>query len=88
MKLIIAICRDDDATRVSDALVEKEYRVTRIATTGGFLKRGNSTLLIGVEAAEVGKVIETFRAALGPPAEPGRRRATVFVLEASGDEQV
>jgi uncharacterized protein YaaQ len=88
MKLIVAICHDEDAPKLSDALVSREYRVTRVATTGGFLKRGNTTLLIGVDAEYVEKVIETLRAALGPPPESGERRATVFVLDAARYEQV
>ena len=88
MKLIVAICRDDEASRLSDALVAGDFRVTRIASTGGFLKRGNTTLLVGVEAGEVERAIETLRATLGPAPEQGKRRATLFVLEASGYEQV
>ena len=42
MKLIVAICRDEDAPRLSDALVSGEFRVTRVASTGGFLKRGKA----------------------------------------------
>jgi uncharacterized protein YaaQ len=88
MKLIVAICRSEDAPRVSDALVAREFRVTRVATTGGFLKRGNTTLLVGVEAGEVDIVVEMLRKTLGPAPEPGQRRATVFVLDAAKYEQV
>lgn len=88
MKLIVAVCRDEDAPRVSDALVAREFRVTRVATTGGFLKRGNTTLLVGVEAGEVDSVLEMLRKTLGPSPEPGQRRATVFVLDAAEYEQV
>ncbi|HHE70793.1 MAG TPA: hypothetical protein ENL34_00740, partial [Chloroflexi bacterium] len=49
MKLVVAIVRDTDAMDVSDALVENDFRMTRVASTGGFLKRGLVTLLIGVE---------------------------------------
>ncbi len=88
MKLIVAICRDEDAPKLSDALVSHEYRVTRVATTGGFLKRGNTTLLIGVDADRVDKVIETLQATLSPRANSGGHRATVFVLDAARYEQV
>ena len=88
MKLIVAICRDEDASRLSDDLVAHEHRVTRVASTGGFLKRGNSTMLIGVDAGQVDAVIETLRSTLGPAAEAGQRRATVFVLDAARYEQV
>jgi len=49
MKMIITIVRDVDDSRVIDQLVVQGYRVTRLASTGGFLRRGNVTLLIGVE---------------------------------------
>jgi uncharacterized protein YaaQ len=88
MKLVVAICRDEDAGKLSDALVAQEYRVTRVASTGGFMKRGNTTMLIGVDPDQVEKVIETLRASLGPPAQGGERRATVFVLDAARYEQV
>jgi len=88
MKLVVAICRDEDAHRLSDALVAREFRVTRVATTGGFLKRGNTTLLTGVEADGVETVIETLRSALAQPTEPSRRRATIFVLDAAQYEQI
>ena len=49
MKLIIAIVQDEDASRLSNSLMTEGYRVTKLATTGGFLRSGNTTLLVGVE---------------------------------------
>lgn len=49
MKLIIAIIQDEDAQRLTDALMEAHFGVTKLATTGGFLRAGNTTLLSGVE---------------------------------------
>ena len=49
MKLIIAIVQDEDASRLISNLMSENYRVTKLATTGGFLRSGNTTLLIGVE---------------------------------------
>lgn len=57
MKLIIAIVQDDDAGDLVEALTELEFRVTKLATTGGFLKSGNTTLMIGVEDEKVDEVI-------------------------------
>lgn len=57
MKLVIAMVQDDDALDVVDAITEEGFRVTKLATTGGFLKSGNTTLLIGVEADKVDEVI-------------------------------
>ena len=49
MKLIVAIVQDEDAVRLVSALMEKGYGVTKLATTGGFLRAGNTTLIRGVE---------------------------------------
>lgn len=57
MKLIIAIVQDQDAISLIDDLTEKNYRVTKLASTGGFLKSGNTTLLMGVEEDYVNEVI-------------------------------
>ena len=49
MKLIIAIVQDEDASRLIGQLMNEGYGVTKLATTGGFLRAGNTTLLVGVE---------------------------------------
>ncbi|HIS02797.1 MAG TPA: cyclic-di-AMP receptor [Candidatus Pullichristensenella avicola] len=49
MKLIIAIVQDEDSARLIRSLMEAGYSVTKLATTGGFLRSGNTTLLAGVE---------------------------------------
>ncbi len=86
-KLIIAIVRDTDAGPVVDRLVTHDYRVTRVATTGGFLRRGNVTLLIGVKEQHVQTVIDILRDTCSPP-EPDQHRATIFVVDTSHFEQV
>ena len=53
MKLIIAIVQDQDAGGLIEELTDNKFRVTKLASTGGFLKAGNTTLLIGVEDDEV-----------------------------------
>lgn len=49
MKLIIAIVQDEDASRLIGQLMNEGLGVTKLATTGGFLRAGNTTLLVGVE---------------------------------------
>ncbi|MDO5144276.1 MAG: cyclic-di-AMP receptor [bacterium] len=49
MKLIIAIVQDEDASRLVSKLMNEGFGVTKLATTGGFLRAGNTTLLIGVD---------------------------------------
>lgn len=57
MKLILAIVSDDDCSEVSSSLTKEKFSVTRLATTGGFLKSGNSTLICGVDDDKVDTVI-------------------------------
>ncbi|MBU5427997.1 cyclic-di-AMP receptor [Tissierella pigra] len=58
MKLIICIVQDQDAGALIDDLTEQEYRVTKLSSTGGFLKSGNTTLLVGVEDEDVPPVLK------------------------------
>lgn len=57
MKLIICIVQDQDASALVDELTEKEHRVTKLSSTGGFLKAGNTTLLMGVEDEVVNEIL-------------------------------
>jgi uncharacterized protein YaaQ len=58
MKLIIAIVQDQDAPSLIEELMEKDFRVTKLASTGGFLKAGNTTLLSGVEDEKVDEALK------------------------------
>ena len=49
MKLIIAIVQDEDSSRLVNHLMNEGFGVTKLATTGGFLRAGNTTLLVGVD---------------------------------------
>lgn len=62
MKLILAVVEDDDAARLMDALIENDFSATKLASTGGFLLRGNTTLLVGVQDDRVKDVIEIVKA--------------------------
>jgi uncharacterized protein YaaQ len=81
MKLIIAIIRDVDNEPVSHALTSSNFRVTVIASTGGFLRRGSTTLLVGVDDEQLDQALETIRKNCAPPSEQGTKRATIFVLK-------
>lgn len=80
MKLMIVIVRDTDDENVIKELVQNGYRVTRMASTGGFLRRGNVTLMVGVENDQVDAVTELLRKTCCPP-EDSQHRATVFVAD-------
>jgi uncharacterized protein YaaQ len=87
MKLIVAIVRDPDADAVTSGLTSANLRVTRVASTGGLLRRGMTTLLIGLEADQVDAAIGTLRQAC-TPAAPGEKRATIFVIPVDHFEQI
>lgn len=57
MKLVLAIINDEDAFLIMDILREKGYSVTKLATTGGFLRSGNTTLICGTEDSKVPDIV-------------------------------
>ena len=62
MKLVLAIVSNDDSADVSRALNNNSFQVTKLATTGGFLSLGNTTLIVGCEDDDVEKVIDIIGA--------------------------
>jgi uncharacterized protein YaaQ len=58
MKMIIAILNADDASTVVQNLMKNGFSVTKLSTTGGFLRAGNVTVLIGVDNSKVQDVID------------------------------
>lgn len=58
MKLVMAIIHDEDAFQIIDLLSEKGYSVTKLASTGGFLRAGNTTLICGVAEERIPELIE------------------------------
>ena len=52
MKIIIGIVQNDDSRNLLNHLMEAGFRATVIATTGGFLREGNSTILIGTDRVD------------------------------------
>jgi uncharacterized protein YaaQ len=62
LKLVVIIASDSDADRLMKSLIERGFPATKISSTGGFLHRGNATILSGVEATEVDQVIGMVRA--------------------------
>src|SRR5215213_4826496 len=89
MTLAVAVVQNECADAVVDALLEDEFRATRVASTGGFLRRGNTTLMIGADEDQGDRVLDLIcchtrtgmapaedETAMTPPAA-----ATVFVLD-------
>jgi uncharacterized protein YaaQ len=62
MKLVVAIVQDKDSNRLSNALVQEGFRATKLASTGGFLRAGNTTFMVGTEDERVPEVLQVIRA--------------------------
>lgn len=61
MKLVIAVIQDKDAHKLLEALMQAGYRSTKLASTGGFLREGNTTLLVGATDDKVDDVVTIIR---------------------------
>ncbi len=57
MKLVIAVVHDRDRSKITEGLLRNGFKFTKIGSTGGFLREGNVTLLIGVEERDVDRVL-------------------------------
>ena len=88
MKLIIAILRDIDKDPVSTPLVASGFRVTLVSSTGGFLRRGSSTLMIGVDDEKLEEALQTIRTHLDPSGTSESKKATLFVLNVEHYAQI
>ena len=61
MKLVVAIVHNEDAGTLVDALLDRDYRATRLHSSGGFLKQSNATVILGVEDEQVEEVLGIVR---------------------------
>ena len=86
MKMIIIIVQDNDADTLTRAFTAENFRVTRVASTGGFMRSGVVTMLLGVEDPQVDGAIKVVRDAL--PSSGEKKRATLFVVPVQHFEQV
>lgn len=60
MKLVVAIVNDDDAPVIMDSLREEGFSITKLSSSGGFLRLGNTTLISGVEDENLQKFISVI----------------------------
>jgi len=61
MKMVLAIVNHDDAHAVVSALTQGGFQVTKLSTTGGLLRVGNDTLLIGVDDEKLDAVLDLIK---------------------------
>jgi uncharacterized protein YaaQ len=61
LKLVVAVVHNRDKNRVVEELVRQGFKFTVIGSTGGFLREGNTTFLVGVEDAAKDSLLDVFR---------------------------
>lgn len=61
MKLLICIVQDHDASNLMQDFIEHDFRVTKLSSTGGFLKSGNTTMIMGVKEERVEEALEVIK---------------------------
>jgi uncharacterized protein YaaQ len=88
MKLIFAILAAEAVDPVSKALVAAQFSVTQISSVGGFLRRGNTTLVVGVEEDNTQRALSVIREVCKPLSKAEGHAATIFVLNASQFVQI
>lgn len=58
MKLVIAIIQNHDSQALLSAFNKNNIRATKLSSVGGFLRKGNTTFLIGIEERRVDEVLQ------------------------------
>lgn len=88
MKMVIAILSDKNTRNVLDVLHQEGFTVSKIDSTGGLLRQGNSTLMIGAREEDVNHILELINLSCEPEINPIKKRATVMVLDVEHFEQL
>ncbi len=86
MKMIVAIIDDDKVENVSQTLIKENFRVTQLATTGGFLRGGATTLMVGIDDELVEKALQIIRDQI--PSDEDKKQATLYVLNVKSHDRV
>jgi uncharacterized protein YaaQ len=88
MKMIIAIIENHYSDAISRALLSQNFRITRLASTGGFLREGATTLMVGVEDEQLETALNIIRAQSPPSDDPTKIQATIYVLNVRNFKRV
>ncbi|MBQ7549258.1 MAG: cyclic-di-AMP receptor [Clostridia bacterium] len=80
MKLLITIINSDDSHKVLNEITKAGFYATKLTTTGGFLRTGNLTLLMGVEDDKVDELLDLLKK------NCSKREELTTVMPAYGDE--
>jgi uncharacterized protein YaaQ len=87
-KMILAILEDSESQAVMRSLHDARHPLTLIDSTGGLLRRGNSTLIAGVDEIDVDNVINLIKQVCSPSVNPFKKRATIMVFNVEHFEQI
>jgi uncharacterized protein YaaQ len=88
MKLVIIIINDTDSDLLLKDLTDRGFHVTRIASSGGFLRRGSSTLFMGVESELVEQARQIVYDHCSPSVDPILKKVTIYVLKMDRFEKI
>ncbi|KRN76098.1 cyclic-di-AMP receptor [Weissella minor] len=61
MKMVTAVVQDQDAAKLGKALVKAGFGATRLASTGGFLRAGSTTFMIGIDDDRLDEVLDVIK---------------------------
>jgi len=87
MKMILATIEDPKIESVSQVLLQADFRITRLASTGSLLREGSTTLMVGINDEEVEQVLAIIREQFTTQEEKKKTQATIFVLNVKDFER-
>ncbi|MDO5718143.1 MAG: cyclic-di-AMP receptor [Tissierellia bacterium] len=92
MKLILAIISDELIDEVSEALSDRDFKTTKLSSTGGFLKKGNTTIIIGAEKEKVDDIIYLLKTTIENSDKKNSDQnisdANIFVIPMAGMQKM
>jgi uncharacterized protein YaaQ len=88
MKMIIAIMENQFTEATSSSLVKADFRITRLASTGGFFREGATTLMIGVEDEQLDTALQLIREQIPLSSNPEKINSTIYVLNVKDFQRV
>lgn len=94
MKMIIAIVQEKHTDALIDKFLDEDIYVTRLSSTGGFFKSGNTTLLLGCEERELDRIYAIFKEFTEPEdihMKEGNFKvsgATIFVVDLEDSKRI
>ncbi len=88
MKMVVAIINNSYSDKVAQSLLDSNYRATRLASTGGLLRGGTTTFMVGVDDVQVDGALHVIRESISTPSDPEKIQATIYVLNVRDFERL